>query len=401
MTARFRHGLVVGKFYPPHAGHHFLIDTAAAACGRVSVVVAGAMVESIPQADRAAWLAATHAHQPGVTILAAADDHPVDYDAPAVWDAHVAVFEAAVARGVVLAGLPAEAAVVDAVFSSEPYGAELARRLGALDVRVDQARVRRPCSGAAVRADVVGRWSDLAPATRAGLALRVVFVGAESTGTTTASVDVAAGLRARGGVWAETAWVGEYGRAFTLDRLAAAAAQATAAGRPPPGMEDLTWTPEDFVAIAERQLALEDEAAAGSPVVVCDTDAFATGIWHERYLGARHAGVEAVGDARNHHLYLLTDHHGVAFDQDGIRDGEHLRPWMTRRFAEALTATGRPWRWLTGPPGERAATALAAIDALCAGAWRFADPLAATVDARDAAAETNLQPPVAGQVDAS
>ena len=377
MTARFRHGLVVGKFYPPHAGHHLLIDEAATACDRVTVVVAGRAAESIKLSDRTAWVAATHAHQPGVVVLAAADEHPIDYESPEIWAAHVAVFEAAVARGAVLDGLPPEAAVVDAVFSSEPYGAELARRLGAADVRVDEARDRRSCSGTAVRADVVGRWDDLAPAARAGLALRVVFVGAESSGTTTASRDVAAALRGRGGVWATTGWVGEYGRDYTVGRLAVARAHAVRAGRPAPGMDDLVWTPEDFVAIAQRQVALEDEAAAaGSPVLVCDTDAFATGVWHERYLGTRHPGVEAIGDARSHQLYLLTDHRGVAFHQDGIRDGEHLRPWMSERFAAALTATGRPWQLLTGSPAERTLAALAAIDRLCAESWRYADPMA-------------------------
>ncbi len=30
MTATFPHGLVVGKFYPPHRGHQYLIERSAA-----------------------------------------------------------------------------------------------------------------------------------------------------------------------------------------------------------------------------------------------------------------------------------------------------------------------------------------------------------------------------------
>ena len=374
MTGRFRHGLVVGKFYPPHAGHHLLINAAARLCDRLTVVVAASSVESIPLDQLAAWLAAAHVDQPGVVVLAAFDDHPVDYGSAAAWDAHMAIFEAAVARGAVLHGLEPAAAVIDAVISSEPYGAEIARRLGAADVRIGAGEPRRS-SGTAVRADIVGRWDDLAPVTKAGLARRVVFVGAESTGTTTTSREVTAALRARGGVWGATAWVPEFGRSYTVGRLAVAAAQAAAAGRPPPGMSDLLWTPEDFVEVANRQLAVEDAAAGtGSPVLVCDTDAFATAIWHERYLGGRHAGVEAIAESRAHHLYLLTDHHGVPFDQDGVRDGEHLRSWMTSRFVEALDASGRRWDLLTGSPAARAATALAAVDRLCRDSWRFSPP---------------------------
>ena len=53
---RPRHGLVIGKFYPPHAGHHLLVRTAAALCERVSVVVMAAQVVSIPLPARVAWI---------------------------------------------------------------------------------------------------------------------------------------------------------------------------------------------------------------------------------------------------------------------------------------------------------------------------------------------------------
>ena len=365
---RFRHGLVIGKFYPPHLGHHLLVEEAAAACDRVTVVVAAASVETIPLGDRVAWMRTTHAATPHVRIVGATDDHPIDYASDDAWAAHVAVFANAVARAAILDGVP-EHAPVDAVFTSEPYGDELARRFGgATSVVVDAARVRRPVSSTAVRADVAGRWDDLAPATKAGLALRVVFVGAESTGTTTVSRLVAERLG--------TSWVPEYGRDYTLDLLTASGAAS---------MDDLVWTTDDFTAIAERQVALEDEAAARSVggVVVCDTDAFATGIWHERYLGRPSPAVDAWAAARRHPLYLLTAHEGVPFVQDGIRDGEHVRAWMTGRFAEALAETGRTWRRLVGPVEQRVDDALAAIESLRATAaeWRFADPLPVAAEA--------------------
>ena len=56
-----KHGLVIGKFYPPHLGHHLLVNTAAAACERVTVVVLAASVESIPLATRVKWMREIHA----------------------------------------------------------------------------------------------------------------------------------------------------------------------------------------------------------------------------------------------------------------------------------------------------------------------------------------------------
>ncbi len=79
--------------------------------------------------------------------------------------------------------------------------------------------------------------------------------------------------------------------------------------------------------IARTQNDREEAAArAGSPVLVCDTDSFATTVWHERYVGGRNPLVEEIADRVDHHLWLLTDHEGVAFEDDGLRDGEELRP---------------------------------------------------------------------------
>ena len=126
---RYRHGLVLGKFYPPHAGHHHLVRTAQDRCERLTVLVCAASVESIPLADRVAWMREVH---PDVRVVGAVDDIPVDLHDPAVWDAHMAVFRAAVPEP------------VDAVFTSEPYGDELARRFGAEHVCVDPDRTRLP-----------------------------------------------------------------------------------------------------------------------------------------------------------------------------------------------------------------------------------------------------------------
>jgi HTH-type transcriptional repressor of NAD biosynthesis genes len=128
------------------------------------------------------------------------------------------------------------------VFTSEAYGDELARRLGARHVAMDPPRAAHPVSGTAVRADPVTHWSALAPCVRGHLAWRVVLVGAESTGKTTLAAAIAARLRARGGAFVDTAWVPEVGREVTAQKLAALG--------PGAAMEALTWGTADFVDIA-------------------------------------------------------------------------------------------------------------------------------------------------------
>ncbi|MEU8391632.1 AAA family ATPase [Micromonospora sp. NPDC048843] len=351
-AAEFGHGMVVGKFYPPHAGHHALIRAAAARCAEVTVVVAPSRRESIPLPLRLDWMREVHADTPWVRFVGRYDDHPVDYADPAVWDAHCAVFREAVGPG-----------SVDAVFSSEAYGAELARRFDAVPVSVDPDRRTVPVSGTAVRADPAGHWRWLSPPVREWFVRRVVVVGAESTGTTT----MAAALAGHYG----TSWVPEYGRELTARKLARLRERT-----PEATVFDVTWDPDDFRAVVREQQAAEDAAARTSgPLLVCDTDARATAVWEERYLGSASEEVRAA--ARRPALYLLTDHRGVPFTDDGLRDGEHLRAWMTERFRAELAGCGVPVVELAGSHAERLARAVRACDDLLAAGWPLVDPIAA------------------------
>ncbi|MEV4949426.1 AAA family ATPase [Streptomyces sp. NPDC053755] len=353
---RYGHGLVLGKFYPPHAGHHHLVRTARDRCERLTVLVCASSVETLTLEDRVAWMREIH---PDVLVVGAVDDIPVDLRDPDVWAAHMAVFRAAVPEP------------VDAVFTSEPYGEELGRRFGADAVCVDPDRTLFPVSGTAVRKDPAGCWDFLEAPVRAALTRRVVVLGAESTGTTTMALALADHYRRRGGVWSRTRYVPEYGREYSELKLAELRAE-----RPDAQWPDVAFRSSDFPVIAQRQAELEEEAArAGSPVLICDTDAFATTIWHERYMGTTSSDTGEIAAHGRQHLWLLTDHHGVDFEDDGLRDGEHLRPWMTARFVTQLAHSGRRTAVLTGPHEERLATAVAAVDALLAEGWHLADPL--------------------------
>ncbi len=128
----------------------------------------------------------------------------------------------------------------------------------------------------------------------------------------------------------------------------------------------IDWRTEDFVHIARRQQADEDAAARrGGRLLICDTDALATSVWHERYLGAGSPDVARLAATRSYALYILTGD-DIPFVQDGTRDGEHVRAWMTGRFRQALQARTQEWIEVAGGRGERLAAATARIDALLA-----------------------------------
>ena len=98
---------------------------------------------------------------------------------------------------------------------------------------------------------------------------------------------LAARFRARGGVWARTACVEEYGREHTELKWAADVAAAERHGTAPPALDEIGWDTGDFDVVGAEQTRRENDAARnGSPLLVCDTDAFATATWERRYLGA-------------------------------------------------------------------------------------------------------------------
>ncbi|WP_405491913.1 AAA family ATPase [Nocardia sp. NBC_00511] len=350
----YRHGLLIGKFYPPHQGHHDLIRQIARQCDEVTVLAMKSAAETIPLTDRMAWLRAEH---PDVRIAGIPCDAPLDVTDDQVWAAQVAAMRA---------GLRAAGASqpVDAVYCGDSYGPELARRFGAVSVPVE----RTPLSATAVRRDLAGRWQDLAPATRAGLATRVVVLGAESTGTTTIAQALADHYAARGGEWANTRCVPEYGREYT---------ELNWAAQPDRALDEITWDADDFDTVAIEQTRREQAAArSGSPLLICDTDAFATAIWERRYLGAAARPAQPWTEVPPRAVYLLTDHIGVPWHDDGLREGDlTIRAAMTDWFADELTRAGHSWVLLTGPLQQRLNLAIRTVDPLLALAMRFGEPM--------------------------
>jgi len=175
--------------------------------------------------------------------------------------------------------------------------------------------------------------------------LRVCVVGAESSGTTTLARKLAEHYK--------TLWVPEYGRDYTEARKVAGA--------------KYEWKSEEFIHIALKQQEHEDMMAEqASRILFCDTDALATCIWHERYMGFWSTAVESIANRKRYALYIITQP-DIPFVQDRIRDSELLRGWMTDRFRVELTRRGYPWILVKGSYDDRWDRATTAVDRLLAG----------------------------------
>ena len=196
------------------------------------------------RARAACRLAAERRPQPHVDIVPAVTTSR-STTTDAVWAAQVAIIRTA-AR-----------APVDVVFSSEEYGPELARRFGAAHVASTRRANASRSAAPPFAEDPVACWRPLSPPVRAHLARRVVVVGAESSGTTTLARALAEHYRD----------AAEYGpdRAGSRSTAGSTRGEARARARARPGLPARSTTspgPRMIRRIAERQPALEDEAAA-------------------------------------------------------------------------------------------------------------------------------------------
>lgn len=174
----------------------------------------------------------------------------------------------------------------------------------------------------------------------------MVVLGAESTGKTT----LCSGLAGRLGV----PFIPEFGRHYT-----------EAMPRP----SSYEWQEQDFIVIAATQNRFEDDAARWlDGPMVCDTNAFVTGVFCEAYTGSASEAVAALAAQRRYDLVLLCDP-DTPFEQDSTtglrRDGEQRR-WMHEQYLSWAASQGSPWELMVGAAHERVERAAQLVQQLLA-----------------------------------
>ena len=378
-------GVTIGKFYPYHRGHDLLIQTARYQCDILAVIICekdGDVVTGERRASWIQWMVDNHHHSgakltptpaptptPAVTATAAATkshgltSSSVSPPSPPVparsHDLATTVHRRARVKVIVTKDDIPETSKAwavrtlkllqthgikcppDKTFTSESYGQEYATLMGSrhifLDTRLADARK--------IRASLAAQWQQLTPPAKAHFAKRVVVLGVESSGTTTLAQALAKHY--------QTVWVPEYGRYYWEGRQHTPNATQ--------------WDEWEFVNIARAQQRWEDEMAFGANrVLICDTDALTTCVWHWRYREVDSSAVERVADSHDYDLYILTAP-SFAFVQDGTReleDNEPLRRQMHERFRQVLRAKRKRWVEVTGDLATRMQVVTPLIDSL-------------------------------------
>lgn len=314
------HGLILGKFLPPHAGHQYLVEFARNFVERLTVLVCSIAREPIPGELRYAWMREMF---PRANLVHVTDELPQEpHEHPQFWD----LWRETVRR--------AAREPIDYVFASETYGQRLAAEVGAKFIPVDIGRQTVPVSGTAIRTSPLAHWQQLPPCVRPYYVKRVCIFGPESTGKSTLARDLAAHF--------QTAHVPEFAREL-LDPQGGVCHEA------------------DIPLIARGQLASEDALARqANRVLICDTDLLTTTIWSEVLFGGCPDWIRRAALERPYDLYLLLDV-DVPWVNDTQRFLPHQRQEFFSRCRDALDQTGRSYRIIGGSWAERFSQASAAV----------------------------------------
>lgn len=192
----------------------------------------------------------------------------------------------------------------DIIVASERYGKKLASITGTKFFPYDIDRVITPVKATYIRNEPLEHFNDIIPEFQPYLRTRVTVFGAESTGKTTLSRQLAHEL--------DATWLFEYAR---------------------PYLEETTneITPASMTAIWKGQRALQLQAndVTTSPFIIQDTDLFSTvGYWEfphwQTTIGSCPEGL--VNDALHlrSDLYIVTKSN-IPFEVDPLRYGGDVR----------------------------------------------------------------------------
>ncbi|PJZ44492.1 AAA family ATPase [Leptospira brenneri] len=308
------HGLVLGKFYPPHKGHIHLITEAKKKCDELTVLVCSLQREKIPGELRFEWMQNLFP-DPKIHLIWVQDENPqYPEEDPDFWKVWRRTIESHTKRK------------VDYLFTSEEYGDPLSKVLGCTHTLIDLERNSIPISASQIRETPLKHWQWIPELIRPYFVKRIVLTGSESVGKTSLTQILAKHF--------QTNWIPEFAREYLESK-------------------ENPMDESDFLPIARGHLLSEVEAAKTSNgILFLDTDLLTTKVYLERYYESEIPWLteRALGLKYESSLFLDID---IPWIQDQLRDLGEERESMRTRFLQAMKEANRDFYWIRGDYRER------------------------------------------------
>lgn len=286
---KYKNGLVLGKFYPLHLGHLYLIDTAIENCENVHIMVCHNSKQYIPGDLRYNAVKEIYKNNKNVFVYSVPDDlmPQNESDVDNNLDVFYKVFWVPFVHQYVKN--------LDVVFTSENYGEDFAKYLGIDHYLVDKEREKYKISGTEIRQNPYDNWEFIPDEIKPFFIKRIVIMGPESVGKSTLTKKLAD--------YYNTNYVEEYGRTVYEEngnRL------------------DL----EDFVKISIGRQKIENEKILKSnKFLFCDTEDITTYIFCKMFFPDDYKELDdffisKINNKPQYDLYIL-----LKPDVEGIQDG--------------------------------------------------------------------------------
>ncbi|MBP1467460.1 AAA family ATPase [Candidatus Chloroploca sp. M-50] len=313
-----RRGLTLGKFAPFHRGHQMLIETALSEVDELVVMVYATDVINVPLQVRAGWI---HALYPTLRIIEA-------WDGPSGYGTTPEIVREQ--ENYILKKL--NGLRITHFYSSEFYGDHVSQALGAIDRRIDEARLTVPISGTALREDYFAGRQYLDPLVYADLITKVCFLGAPSTGKTTLASTMAEQHK--------TVWMPEYGADYWREHQV-----------------DRRITLEQFEAIAPEHNSREDTLTRQSRTYLfCDTNPMTTYVFAKDYHGTAGPVLTRLAKEaeKRYDVFFLCDT-DIPYADTWDRSGDQKRKWFQDQIVGDLAERQVPFFRVRGTLEERVA----------------------------------------------
>jgi HTH-type transcriptional repressor of NAD biosynthesis genes len=323
---QFKHGMVLGKFYPLHNGHLYLIDSAIEQCEFVSLFICTMETETISGKLRHDWLYEIYKDNPWVDVIwvdKILPQHPDEYgDVDGFYKIWCDVIDNRIDNSY--------NGKLEAVFTSETYGDEFASYLNVEHVLVDLPRLTHSVSGTSIRNNPIENWKHIPDVVKPYFKKKVVIMGTESTGKSTLTKKLSDHFK--GDI------VQEFGRDYTDVNPA----------------KEMTVENFETIAITHKQLIDSQVESGEQPLIFIDTEALTTYVFGQMYLGFDFESKKIIDIIleQKFDLVLLCDI-DVPWIDDGTRDFPDRREEHLHLLKSVLRMFEIPFKMIRGDYEDR------------------------------------------------
>lgn len=320
---RYKKGIIIGKFMPPHLGHIALVEFGASNCEELLVVVGSRPTEPIPGALRYGWMKKIFKGRENIKIVSVRKDLPQDKEpsrrASRIWAQY----------------LNKRFGDFDVIFSSEGYGDFVAEYMKAESKVFDLERKTVPVSGTKIRNNPFKYWQYIPETVRPYFVKRICIYGPESCGKSTMTEYLANHYK--------TSFIPEYARGYIEKR-------------------NNNFSYEDMEKFVMGQKRIEKIALRGvNKLLFCDTDFITTKIYSQHCFGKVSEKVDRFAASEKYDLYLFMDI-DIPFEEEPGRFTKDLRLEFREKFLSELRSRKLPYVIISGQGEKRFQNAIKAVD---------------------------------------